>query len=340
MQDVIFKLDHVSKHFPTKEGVVKSVEDVSLEIYRGEIFGIIGMSGAGKSTLVKLLNRLEDVTSGTIYFEGRDLSTLSNKELCKVRRSMSMIFQNFNLLSQRTILKNVEIPMRIAGVPKAERRERAREMLKIVGLEDKENAYPAQLSGGQKQRAAIARALTTNPDVLLCDEATSALDPKITEEILTLLQDINRNLGITIALITHEMSVVEKICERVAIIEKGELAEIGPVREIFTHPKSAAARRLILPNQELTGFDITDRRCLRLVFDGRSSDDPILSELAQQTGEKVNILAANTKTVNGVGFGQMIIELPKDPAGAEKVTAFLAENEVLFSEIGKEEEEA
>lgn len=339
MRDVIFKLEHVSKYFTGKAGEIKAVDDISLEIERGEIFGIIGMSGAGKSTLVRLLNRLEDVTSGTVYFDGQDLSLLSKRELCRVRQSMAMIFQSFNLMTQKNILKNVEAPMKIAKIHQKERTARAFEMLKVVGLEDKAKAYPAELSGGQKQRAAIARALTMNPKVLLCDEATSALDPKITGEILALLKDINKNLGITIVLITHEMSVVEKICGRVAIVENGRIAETGPVKDIFANPKSGAARKLILPNQQLNTFDMTDRRCLRLVFDGRCTDDPLLSELVQQTGEKVNILAANTRSVDGTGFGQMIIELPKDEAGAQKIIDFLNEKGVIHSEIIREEDE-
>ena len=339
-QTTIFQLKHVSKVFQTKNAVVRAVDDVSLDIRRGEIFGIIGMSGAGKSTLVRTLNRLEDVTDGEVIFDGQVLGRLSNRELRDVRRSMAMIFQSFNLLMQKTVLANVMLPMKIAHVPHKEQKERAMQMLKVVGLENKANAWPAQLSGGQKQRVAIARALAMNPKVLLCDEATSALDPKITEEILTLLKDINQKLNLTIVIITHEMSVVEKICDRVAIISDGKLAEEGEVKEIFTSPKTEAARRLILPaEKELNPFDMTDKRCIRIVFDGREASEPLIANLVEDTGEKVNILCADTKSVGGVGFGQMIIELPEGEEAANRVICYIEKKGVNFHEIQREEAE-
>lgn len=335
----VFRLEHVSKIFRGKNSELKAVDDVSLSIYEGEIFGVIGMSGAGKSTLVRTLNRLEDVTSGEIRFEDKVLGELSQPELRKARQSMAMIFQGFNLLMQKTVLANVILPMKIAKVDRKERKKRALEMLEIVGLADKAKAYPAQLSGGQRQRVAIARALSMNPKVLLCDEATSALDPKITEEILALLKKINQELKLTVVIITHEMSVVEKICDRVAIVDHGKLAEIGPVKEIFTNPKTEVARHLVLPgSQEDNPFDMTDKRCFRLVFDGYSAAEPVIANLTEATGEKVNILSANTKSVGGVGFGQMIIEIPKDPASAEKVLQYLGQTGIVFSEIEREED--
>ena len=334
----IFRLEHVSKVFRDKYSEVRAVDDVSLNITRGEIFGIIGMSGAGKSTLVCTLNRLEEVTEGTITFDGAVLGDLSMKELRKVRQSMAMIFQSFNLLMQKNVLTNVMLPMKIAKVERKERRRRALEMLEIVGLADKAKAYPAQLSGGQRQRVAIARALSMNPKVLLCDEATSALDPKITEEILTLLKEINEKMQLTIVIITHEMSVVERICDRVAIIDHGKLAEIGPVQEIFTQPKTEVAKQLVLSgSQEDNPFDMTDKRCFRIVFDGRAANEPLIANLVEATGEKVNILSANTKSVGGVGFGQMIVELPKDPQAAEKVLQYLVNAGVCITEISREE---
>lgn len=333
----IFRLNHVSKVFQTKSSEIRAVDDISLDIHQGEIFGIIGMSGAGKSTLVRTLNRLEDVTDGEVVFDGKILGNLSNKELRAARRSMAMIFQSFNLLMQKTVLANVMLPMKIAHVPHKEQKERALQMLKVVGLESKANAWPAQLSGGQKQRVAIARALAMSPKVLLCDEATSALDPKITEEILTLLKDINQKLNLTIVIITHEMSVVEKICDRVAIVSNGKLAEMGEVKEIFTSPKTEAARHLILPaDKELNSFDMTDRRCIRIVFDGRAASEPLIANLVKDTGEKVNILCADTKSVGGVGFGQMIIELPKDEKSANRVIGYIEEKGVNFHEIDRE----
>ncbi len=337
-ETAIFQLRNVSKVFQTKTSQVQALDDISFDINRGEIFGIIGMSGAGKSTLVRTLNRLEDVSSGEVIFDGQNLGALSNRELRSVRMSMAMIFQSFNLLMQKTVLANVMLPMKIAHVNRSEQKTKALEMLKIVGLEDKADAWPAQLSGGQRQRVAIARALAMNPKVLLCDEATSALDPKITEEILSLLEDINKKMNLTVVIITHEMAVVEKICDRVAIISDGRLAEIGPVKEIFTSPKTEAARRLILPaGKELNPFDMTDRRCIRIVFDGRNASEPLIANLVKDTGEKVNILCANTQSVGGVGFGQMIVELPEEDDAARKMIQYIKEKGVTFQEIEREE---
>ncbi len=312
----VYELKNVSKVFRNEGKDFKALDDINLEIYEGEIFGIIGMSGAGKSTLVRTLNRLEEVTEGSVSFFGTDIGSLKASDLRKIRRSISMIFQSFNLLNQKTVLENVMLPLKIARVGRKERKAKALEMLRVVGLEDKAASYPAQLSGGQRQRVAIARALTVDPKVLLCDEATSALDPKITEEILTLLQEINRTRKLTVIIITHEMSVVEKICDRVAIIDHGNVAELGDVKEIFTAPKSDAAKSLVFPQsvdqiQDNIVGSRPDSTLIRVVFDGHSANEPLIAGLAVETGQKVNILSANTKSVGGIGYGQMVLELPE-----------------------------
>ena len=233
-KEAIICLEGLGKQFQTTNGTVTALDDINLEILKGEIFGIIGLSGAGKSTLVRCINYLETPTAGRVIFEGQNLSMMKEAEIRKARQSMGMIFQQFNLLAQRNVLQNVCFPMEIAGVPKAEAKKRAAELLKLVGLEERMKAYPAQLSGGQKQRVAIARAMSTNPKVLLCDEATSALDPNTTKSILELLKKINRELGITVIVITHEMAVIESNCDRVAIIDHSHIAESGKVSEIFS----------------------------------------------------------------------------------------------------------
>ncbi|SDK24860.1 methionine ABC transporter ATP-binding protein [Streptococcus gallolyticus] len=331
----VFELENISKTYKNDGKEFVALEDVSLSIREGEIFGIIGMSGAGKSTLVRTLNRLEEVSAGTVKFYGNDLASLKTGELRNVRHSISMIFQNFNLLQQRTVIQNVEQPLRIAGVDKAKRREIAEEMLAIVGLSDKKNAYPARLSGGQKQRVAIARALAAAPKVLLCDEATSALDPKITGEILELLKEINEKRKLTIVIITHEMSVVEKICDRVAIIDNGKLAEIGEVKEVFRAPQSKAARKLVFPTNP---FDPSNPngRLVRIVFDGLAASEPFIANLVETTGKKVNILSANTKSVGGIGYGQMVLELPPAADDQEVIIDFLKKNGLSLSEVVRE----
>ena len=246
--DTIIQVKDVSKTFVGKANTVEALRGINLEIHKGEIYGVIGMSGAGKSTLVRCLNFLEKPTEGTVLVEGKDLSVLSDKELRQMRTQIAMIFQHFNLLMQRTVLDNICFPLEIIGRKKKEAREKAKELLEIVGLSEKADAYPAQLSGGQKQRVAIARALATNPKILLCDEATSALDPTTTKSILALLKDINEKYGITIIIITHEMAVVQEICTHVAIIDGGSLAETGTVEEVFARPKTAAAKKLVFQN--------------------------------------------------------------------------------------------
>ena len=247
MSESIIQIQHLTKTFGEGDTAVHALEDINLDIKQGEIFGIIGLSGAGKSTLVRCINLLERPTSGTVIVDGKEMTALSEKELRLARRDVTMIFQSFNLLMQRTCLKNVCFPMEISGVPAAQARKRAAELLELVGLADKADAYPSQLSGGQKQRVAIARALATDPKVLLCDEATSALDPTTTASILELLKDLNAKLGVTVVVITHQMSVIEEICSRVAILDGGVVAEQGSVEDIFSHPTTDAARRLVYP---------------------------------------------------------------------------------------------
>ena len=333
----IYRLNNVTKIFKDRNTEVTALKDVSFEIKEGEIFGIIGMSGAGKSTLVRTLNRLEEVTSGEVVFDGKVLGELKPKELRQTRKDIAMIFQSFNLLTQKNVLSNVELPLKLAGADKETRRKKALETLRIVGLEEKAKAYPAQLSGGQKQRVAIARALAMNPRVLLCDEATSALDPKITAEILDLLKEINEKIKLTIVIITHEMSVIEKICGRVAIMDRGRLAELGNVKDIFSNPESEAAKQLILPTlTEDNPFDMTDKKCYRIVFDGRAATEPVIANLVKETGESVNILSANTRSVGGIGYGQMIVEFPKDPKASKAVKEYFEKIGMKQMEIDRE----
>ena len=328
----VFELQNVYKTYRNDGKEFEALKNVSLEVGEGEIFGIIGMSGAGKSTLVRTLNRLEDVSEGRVTFYGKNLAELKPAELRKVRHSISMIFQGFNLLNQRTVIQNVELSMRILGIGRAERRKKALEMLEIVGLADKANEFPARLSGGQKQRVAIARALAVDPKVLLCDEATSALDPKITGEILDLLKKINEERSLTIVIITHEMSVVEKICDKVAIIDDGELAEVGDVKEVFSNPKSRAAKKLVFPSNPFDPSD-EDGELIRIVFDGTQSNVPFIANLVEQTGLKVNILSANTRSVGGIGYGQMILELPSDRKDRQTAVDFFRKNGLSVSEV-------
>ena len=337
-ENKVFELRNVSKIYKNEGKEFTALKDVSLDVFEGEIFGIIGMSGAGKSTLVRTLNRLEEVDSGEVLFYGQDIGKIKSSELRKVRQDISMIFQGFNLLMQKTVLENVMLPLRIAGVGRSERKKKALEMLKVVGLEDKRKSYPAQLSGGQRQRVAIARALTNDPKVLLCDEATSALDPKITGEILDLLREINRTRKLTVVIITHEMSIVEKICDRVAIIDSGNLAEIGNVVDVFSSPKSDAAKRLVFRVDDAVSeneFDEPDgsRRLVRIVFDGLTAHKPFISDLVEDTGRKVNILSANTKSVGGIGYGQMVVELPEEKSDQDIVLDYFKKSGLSVTEI-------
>lgn len=328
----MIELKNVSKTFQTADSPVEAVRDVSLTIERGDIYGIIGLSGAGKSTLVRCINFLERPTAGQVLFQGVDLAGLDRGALARTRKSMSMIFQSFNLLSQRTALRNVCYPLEISKVPRQQAVEKARKLLELVGLTGREGAYPSQLSGGQKQRVAIARALATDPGVLLCDEATSALDPNTTRSILSLLRDINQKLGVTIVVITHEMKVVEQICNKVAVMEAGRIVESGLVREVFLTPKSAVARDLILPKNNAAVQKIDSGPLLRLVFDGQSVFSPMLSNLILECRTPVNILQASTQNIGGKVFGQMILQLPNDSAASARVQAFLTDQKIQYSE--------
>lgn len=308
----MIKLENLYKTFNTSSGAVEALKDINLTIEDGDIFGIIGMSGAGKSTLVRTINLLEKPTSGSVYFNDTEISSLSDKELRAIRRKITMIFQGFNLLMQRNCLRNVCFPLELSGVPKSEAKAKALELLDLVGLKDKASAFPAQLSGGQQQRVAIARALATNPDVLLCDEATSALDPKTTNSILDLISDINAKLGITVIVITHQMSVVESICKNVAILENGSVVESGRVEEVFSSPKSDAGKRLVFPefNSEVVGTtsENTDKKILRVVFNGSDSANvPLIARLAKDTGIEANISYASTKSINKKAYGSMLL---------------------------------
>lgn len=326
------EINALSKVFSTKGGDFTALDNISLQIGKGDIFGIIGMSGAGKSTLVRCINYLEKPTEGNVLINGVDLWSLSDRELRQMRQSMGMIFQQFNLLQQRTAEKNIRFPLEIAGVTKKEAIKRAQELLALVGLSDKAKAYPGQLSGGQKQRIAIARALATNPDVLLCDEATSALDPTTTRSILELLKDINKRFGITIVIITHEMSVIEQICSHVAIIDSSRIAEVGRVEDIFARPQTQAARRLIYPDEKRID-QFLGTRCCRIVFDGSSASDPVLADMILACKSPVNILFADTKEIDGKAFGQLVIQLPQDEDAAEKIVKYLRAKKLTVEEV-------
>ncbi len=331
--ETIIEIKNVTKTFSGKDQNVEALKGINLEIHKGEIYGIIGMSGAGKSTLVRCLNFLERPTTGTVVVEGKDLATMKDKELRQTRTQIAMIFQHFNLLMQRTVIDNICFPLEIVGVDKKKAKERARELLQIVDLSEKENAYPAQLSGGQKQRVAIARALATNPKILLCDEATSALDPTTTKSILALLKEINQKYGITIVIITHEMAVVQEIGTHVAIIDHGELAEAGTVEEVFTHPKSKAARKLVLMDEDNHYDEMKGQHCIRIVFKSNSSFEPVIANMVLAHRMPVNILQADTKDINGVAHGQMILQLPEDAVTAQKMIQYLKDRNLEVEEL-------
>ena len=328
---VMIDIQGVRKVYPSQAGQVVALDGIDLTIRKGDIYGIIGMSGAGKSTLIRCINRLDAPTEGRIFIDGQNILTMNEKELRKMRRSVAMIFQQFNLLMQRTVLRNVCFCLEISGVPRKKAEARAMELLEIVGLSEKANAYPAQLSGGQRQRVAIARALATDPKVLLCDEATSALDPMTTQSILALLQDINKRLGITIVIITHEMAVIRQICTRVAIIDGGRIAEMGNVIDVFSNPKTRAAKRLFgtASSEELP----VGKRCIRLIFNGERAYKPVVSEMILACGVPVSILSSNIQMVGGQQSGQMLLQLPDDPESAQRAMDYLRKNEILVEEV-------
>lgn len=332
LEQPLIQIRELSKVYSTPEGEVVALDRVSLDVRKGEIYGVIGMSGAGKSTLIRCINRLDVPTGGEVLYRGQDVLKMSRPDLLKLRRKVSMIFQQFNLLMQRTVGENVRYPLEIAGLPRREADKRVMELLEIVGLQDRAKAYPAQLSGGQRQRVAIARALASQPEVLLSDEATSALDPMTTQAILNLLKDINRRLGITVILITHEMAVIRQICDRVTILDGGRIAEEGTVDEVFMHTKSEAGRRLFgnapqVPEEEPQG------PAIRLVFDGSSVDRPIIATAVKELGIMINILSADMKQIGGKTYGQMLIRMPDDEETSRKLADFLTQENIAFKEV-------
>lgn len=328
----MIQVENLCKRFETKGGTVEAAKNISFSIEKGEIFGIIGLSGAGKSTLVRCLNLLERPTSGTVKVNGKNLTELSEKELRKERQKIGMIFQHFNLLMQRTALDNVCFPMEIAGIGKAEARKKALEYLRIVGLEEKALSYPFQLSGGQKQRVAIARVLASDPQILLCDEATSALDPQTTKAILELIKEINRDYGITVVVITHEMSVVQEICDKVAVLERGSLVETGTVEELFRNPKKDEARKLVFSGRTQIK-EMKGKRLVRVTFREKSSFEPVIANLVLTYRTPVNILYADTKNINGQAQGEMILQLPELEEVADKMIQYLKEINMGVEEL-------
>ncbi len=329
----MIEIKNLSKTFPSKSGGVEALKNVSLTIPDGEIYGIIGMSGAGKSTLVRCINMLERPTEGSVVIDGRDIGVLSESELRKERQSITMIFQGFNLLMQRNCLKNVCFPLELAGVKKAEAEKRAAELLEIVGLKDKMKSYPAQLSGGQQQRVAIARALATNPKILLCDEATSALDPQTTHSILSLIRDLHDKLGLTVVIITHQMSVIEEICTRVAILDGGTVAEEGAVGEVFSAPKSDAAKRLVYPEGYEETLNSFDGGMVRIVFGGAAATKtPLIAQMAIDKNIAASILYASTRSICGRVYGNMLLGIPGGRQQLDSALTYLKGIPDIFAE--------
>ena len=322
----MIELKNVSKVFSDGTQEIVAVDDVSLHIDEGEIFGIIGYSGAGKSTLVRTLNGLEQPTSGSITVAGKELSRLSGKQLRQSRQKIGMIFQHFNILWSRTVVENIMFPLEIAGVPKKERLERAQELVRLVGLDGREGAYPSELSGGQKQRVGIARALANDPDVLLCDEATSALDPKTTDDVLELLLDINRRLDLTIVIITHEMEVIRKICDRVAVMQGGRVVETGKTTDIFQNPKEKITREFIQQDEDedidqwLSDFRVyfPDGRILRVSYRGYQSRAPIISRVSREFNVDINIIRGSIYTTQNSPVGTLYVQVFGDESDVDR----------------------
>ncbi|MGM0217556.1 methionine ABC transporter ATP-binding protein [Enterococcus sp. AZ126] len=334
----LIELQHVQKQFSGKSGQVTAVDDVSLTVDQGDIYGIVGYSGAGKSTLVRLLNGLELPTQGEVIIQGQNVAQMANRELRQFRKKIGMIFQHFNLLWSRTILENIMLPLELANVPKNVRKERAQELLKLVGLEGRGDAYPSQLSGGQKQRVGIARALANNPEILLCDEATSALDPQTTDEVLDLLLEINKTLNLTIVLITHEMHVIRKICNKVAVMELGQIVEEGDVLEVFKHPKQAVTKRFV--QQELEPKEDTEELLQELIkenpngqivglhFDNESTNEPVISQAIREFDIDISILHGDVKQTKEGSFGTLTVILLGDPIEIEKALEFFKKRQL------------
>ena len=332
----MIEIKNLSKTFKTADSSLDALKNVSLTINDGDIYGIIGMSGAGKSTLVRCINMLERPTEGQILIDGVDMGSLSSKQLRDARRNITMIFQGLNLLMQRNCLKNICFPLELEGMKKEDAKKRALELLEIVGMPDKAKAYPAQLSGGQQQRIAIARALATNPKVLLCDEATSALDPNTTHSILNLIRDINKKLGITVIIITHQMSVVEETCNRVAILDNGTVVEQGEVSTVFAHPQSAAAKRLVFPDASDEIFaPASDEHRIRVVFNGAfATNTPLITKMAMDEGIAANILAASTRCIGDKVYGNMLLGIPGGDNELERASKYLQSMpDILVEEV-------
>lgn len=333
----MISVQNLTKIFPAKNGDVTAVDHVNLEIKEGEIFGIIGYSGAGKSTLIRLLNGLETPTSGSVIIDGKEIHNIRGAELRKARQQIGMIFQHFNLLWSRTVRENISFPLEIAKVRKQERKKRVDELIKLVGLEGKEDAYPSQLSGGQKQRVGIARALANNPKVLLCDEATSALDPQTTDSILELLIDINQKLGLTIVLITHEMHVIRKICHRVAVMEAGKIVEVGPVLEIFKRPKAEITKQFVRqvteteePSEAIEHLfrKYPEGKLVKLTFAGETVEKPIIAKLIRETGLDINILHGNISQTRNGAYGFLYVQMAGDPEALAKAFEILSAEQI------------
>ncbi|MFJ8236799.1 methionine ABC transporter ATP-binding protein [Ureibacillus sp. NPDC094379] len=333
----MIQLKNVSKIYRTKNGEIPAVNDVNLSINKGEIFGIIGYSGAGKSTLIRLLNGLEKPTDGTVEVNGQLISSISGNKLRVARQKISMIFQHFNLLWSRTVADNIAFPLEIAGIAKSERDKKVKELIDLVGLSGRENAYPSQLSGGQKQRVGIARALANNPEVLLCDEATSALDPETTDSILELLLDINKRLGLTIVLITHEMHVIKKICNRVAVMEAGRVVEQGEVLQVFQNPQADITKNFVLQitgSKESKGsieqilINYPTGKIVKLTFVGQKTEQPVISKLIKQFNVEVNIVHGNISQTTSGPYGTLLIQIDGDAQNIKNALAFLETNEI------------
>ena len=342
----MIELQHIDKIYHTSSGDLHALKDINLTINEGEIFGIIGLSGAGKSTLVRCINMLEKPTSGKVIVDGQEMTAIGEEQLRKARQNIGMIFQHFNLLSSRTVFGNIAFPLEIQGLDKAAIQKKVEPLLDLVGLKDRADHYPSQLSGGQKQRVGIARALASDPKVLLCDEATSALDPQTTESILNLLRDINKRLHITIVMITHQMNVVKEICDRVAVIENGEIIEQGSMVDIFTNPQKATTREFVasIQHNDLPDFvrklDIHkdykagDKALVSLSFIGDSAGEPIVSVLIKEYDTNVNILTANIENLQDTPFGTLLIEVEGDEAHLKKALDYLHERKVKDEVIG------
>ena len=338
----MIRFEHVSKTFQTKNGPFDALKDVSFEIEKGDIYGVIGYSGAGKSTLIRMVNALETPTSGNVWVEGKDIGTLNQKELRNLRKGIGMIFQQFNLLESKTIYDNVAIALKLNGVSKKDIEKRVTELLDFVELSDKKYSYPGQLSGGQKQRVGIARALANNPSILLCDEATSALDPKTTDSILELLKKINEMLHITIVIITHEMNVIQKICNKVAVMDYGQVVETGSVIQVFSDPRSDIARRFVgnlirdvipEPLVESIRRETRNSRLLRIKLENTDSTEPLLWEINRRFEVETNILYSTINVIQGIAVGIMLVLFTGTDEEIEKAEQYILESKEEYREV-------